>query len=209
MKASKDFIRSIPKVLLHDHLDGGVRASTVIDLAEKIGYTGLSTHDPAELDIWFQRGAQRGSLPLYLEGFVHTCAVMQTEEALERIAYECLEDMLNDGVCYCETRFAPLLHIKGTLNTNQVVTAVLRGLERGKADFGVHFGLILVALRHMTPANSLEVAALACEFRDKGVVGFDFAGMEKGYPPDSHIDAFNYITKHHFNITCHAGKIKS
>ena len=110
MKLSKDFIRTIPKVLLHDHLDGGVRPQTVIDLAKDQKYDKLPTSDPGELDQWFQRGAQRGSLPLFLEGFEHTCGVMQTEEALERVAYETVEDMKKDGVVYFETRFAPMFH---------------------------------------------------------------------------------------------------
>ncbi len=206
MTLTKEFIRSFPKVLLHDHLDGGVRAQTIIDLSILQGYDKLPTHDPVELNKWFQRGAQRGNLPMYLEGFEHSCAVMQTEEALERIAYETLEDMKNDGVWYLETRFAPLFHIEKGLSLAAVVTAVLKGLERGKKDFGVHYGLILVALRHMSPEFSVQIAELSVLFRGKGVVGFDFAGAEKGFPPVHHIEAFNLIQKNHFNITIHAGE---
>lgn len=168
MKSSKEFIRGIPKVLLHDHLDGGLRIGTVIDLAIQQGYSKLPSHNPVELRDWFHRGAQRGSLPMYLEGFEHTIAVMQTKESLERIAYEFLEDMNIDGVCYVETRFAPLFHTKEGLSCIDVVNAVLKGLERGKKDFGVHYGLILVALRHMTPEDSLQVAELSVLFRDQG-----------------------------------------
>ncbi len=206
MKLSKEFIRTIPKVLLHDHLDGGVRPQTVIELAKEQKYAKLPTNDPGELDQWFQRGAQRGSLPLFLEGFEHTCGVMRTEEALERVAYETVEDMKNDGVVYFETRFAPMFHTGSGLSVSRIIKSVLRGLERGKNDFGVHYGVIICAMRHMEPAVSLEVAELAVEFRNQGVVGFDLAGEEGGYPPKKHVDAFHYIQRENFNITIHAGE---
>lgn len=206
MSLSEDVIRRIPKVLLHDHLDGGVRPETIIDLAKAQKYDKLPTDDPHELKNWFQRGAQRGSLPMYLEGFEHTCGVMQTFEALERVAYETLEDMVHDGVYYVETRFAPLLHILGGLSIEDVVSAVLRGLERGKTDFGVHYGVILVALRNMAPDASMKIAELSVKYRAEGVVGFDFAGAEKGFPASHHIEAFRFITQSHFNTTIHAGE---
>ncbi len=206
MKYSKEFLRKVPKVLLHDHLDGGVRAQTVIDLAKEQGYTNLPTTDAGELADWFHRGATRGSLPLFLEGFEHTCGVMQTEEALERVAYEMMEDMKNDGVVYVETRFAPEFHIQRGLHHETVVWSVLRGLERGKKDFGVDFGIILCAMRNMEPHFSEEIAELAVDFRDRGVVGFDLAGEEGGYPPKKHVDAFHYIQRENFNITIHAGE---
>jgi adenosine deaminase len=156
MKLSKEFIQTIPKVLLHDHLDGGVRPQTVIDLAKEQGYNKLPTSDAAELDLWFQRGAQRGSLPLFLEGFEHTCGVMVTEEALERVAYETVEDMKNDGVVYFETRFAPVFHTGKGLSVSRIVKSVLKGLERGKKEFGVHYGVIICAMRHMEPSVSLK-----------------------------------------------------
>ncbi|MBI5463701.1 MAG: adenosine deaminase [Ignavibacteriales bacterium] len=205
-KLTKNFLRALPKVLLHDHLDGGVRPQTVIELAKDQRYGKLPTNDPGELDTWFQRGAQRGSLPLFLEGFEHTCGVMQTEEALERVAYETVEDMKKDGVVYLETRFAPVFHTSKGLDTYKVTRAVLKGLERGKKDFGVEFGLIICAMRNMDPALSLEMAELACDFRAQGVVGFDLAGEEGGYPPKKHIEAFHYIQRQNFNITVHAGE---
>ncbi len=204
MKLSEKTIRSLPKVLLHDHLDGGVRPQTVIDLAKEIKYTKLPTTNAEELNQWFQRGAKRGSLPLYLEGFAHTCGVMQTEEALERVAYEMMEDMCNDGVVYVETRFAPVFHTDKGLHWEEIVTAVLKGLERGRKDFGVEFGLIICAMRNMT--LSQEMAELAIDFRERGVVGFDLAGEEGGYPPKKHVDAFHYIQRENFNITVHAGE---
>ena len=206
MKLTRNFLRTVPKVLLHDHLDGGVRPQTVIELAKDQKYTKLPTKDAGELAVWFQRGAQRGSLPLFLEGFEHTCGVMQTEEALERVAYETLEDMKNDGVVYLETRFAPVFHRQKGLHNETIVKAVLRGLERGNKDFGVDYGLIICAMRSMDPKISQEIAELAVDFRSQGVVGFDLAGEEGGYPPKKHIDAFHYIQRENFNITVHAGE---
>ena len=206
MKLTRSLLRTVPKVLLHDHLDGGVRPQTVIELAKDQKYTKLPTKDPRELAEWFQRGAQRGSLPLFLEGFEHTCGVMQTEEALERVAYETLGDMKDDGVVYLETRFAPVFHRDKGLHNETIVRAVLRGLERGKKDFGVHYGLILCAMRNMEPKVSQEIAELAVDFRNQGVVGFDLAGEEGGYPPKKHVDSFHYIQRENFNITVHAGE---
>jgi len=203
-QSSEPIIRSLPKVLLHDHLDGGLRPRTIIELARDQGYTALPTSDPGELADWFHRGAQRGSLPLYLEGFAHTCGVMQTEEAIERVAYEMLEDMRDDGVVYVETRFAPVFHTSNGLHWDDVVSAVLKGLERGRKDFGVDYGLIICAMRNMKLSE--EMAELAVDFRDRGVVGFDLAGEEGGFPPKKHIDAFHYIQRANFNITIHAGE---
>jgi adenosine deaminase len=164
----------------------------------------LPTEDPDELAAWFFRGANQGSLPKYLEGFAHTIAVMQTPEALERVAYEQVEDLKNDGVVYFETRFAPVFHTTAGLTHEQIVAAVLRGLERGEEDFGVPSGLIICAMRNMNV--SLEMAELAVDFRQRGVVGFDLAGEEGGYPPKKHIEAFHYIQRQNFNITVHAGE---
>jgi adenosine deaminase len=204
MTKADTLLRSLPKVLLHDHLDGGLRTQTVIELASDHRYRALPTTDAGELAKWFHRGARRGSLPLYLEGFIHTCGVMQTEEALERVAYEMMEDMHTDGVVYVETRFAPVFHCSKGLHSDEVVNAVLRGLERGKNDFGVEYGLIICAMRNMQ--LSQEMAELAVDFRERGVVGFDLAGEEGGFPPKKHVDAFHYIQRENFNITIHAGE---
>lgn len=204
MSLTADIIREVPKVLLHDHLDGGLRPQTVIDLAADIGYTALPTKDPEELRQWFFRGANKGSLVEYLQGFQHTCAVMQTRAALERVAYEMMEDMRRDGVCYVETRFAPVLHTDRGLHWEDVVNAVLAGLERGRQDFGVRYGVIICAMRNMQ--LSLEMAELAVDFRRRGVVGVDLAGEEGGYPPKKHVEAFEYIQRENFNITIHAGE---
>jgi adenosine deaminase len=204
MKLTEKFIRTLPKVLLHDHLDGGLRPQTIVELARDAKYKKLPTEDPGELAEMLHEGARRGSLPLYLEGFKYTCGVMQSEEALERVAYEMMEDMKKDGVVYIETRFAPVFHTAKKLHWENIVTAVLRGLERGKKDFGVEYGLILCAMRHMQVSQ--EIAELAVDFRDRGVVGFDLAGEEGGYPPKKHVDAFHYIQRSNFNITIHAGE---
>ena len=201
---TEEIIRSVPKVLLHDHLDGGLRAETVIELAKSVKYNKLPTKDPGELAALFHRGANKGNLVEYLQGFEHTTAVMQTKEGLERVAYEMMEDMKNDGVCYVETRFAPVFHTSKGLYNEDVVNAVLNGLEKGSKDFGVGYGLILCGMRNMK--NTLEIAELAVNFRNQGVVGFDLAGEEGGYPPKKHIEAFQFIQRANFNITIHAGE---
>ena len=204
MELTAEVLNSLPKVLLHEHLDGVLRPATVVELAGSANYTGLPTEDPGLLAQWFHRGANQGSLSKYLEGFAHTIAVMQTEEALERVAYEQAEDAKTDGVVYFETRFAPLFHTQQGLTHQQVVSAVLRGLEKGRKEFGVSSGLIICAMRNMDV--SLEMAELAVDFRDRGVIGFDLAGEEGGFPPKKHVDAFHFIQRQNFNITIHAGE---
>ncbi|MEM6910315.1 MAG: adenosine deaminase [Verrucomicrobiota bacterium] len=196
--------RALPKVLLHEHLDGGLRPATVIELARENGYHGLPTQDPEDLATWFHRGAKRGNLPEYLEGFAHTIAVMQTAEALERVAYEFLEDMAADGVFYAEIRFAPVFHTEAGLTQDEVVAAVVAGLTRGGQAFGVEWGVIICAMRNRR--DSLEAAQLAISWRGRGVVGFDLAGEEAGYPPKDHLEAFQTIHRANFNITLHAGE---
>lgn len=204
MRLDERVLQALPKVLLHEHLDGVLRPTTVIELARAADYKELPTEDPRALAHWFHRGANQGSLPKYLEGFAHTIAVMQTEEALECVAYEQAEDLSRDGVVYFETRFAPLFHTQKGLTHQQVVSAVLKGLERGRKDFGVRSGLIICAMRNMDV--SLEMAELAVDFRGRGVIGFDLAGEEGGFPPKKHVEAFHYIQRQNFNITIHAGE---
>jgi adenosine deaminase len=201
---TEEIIKTIPKVLLHDHLDGGLRPQTIIDLAKDLDYNKLPTKNADELAVWFHRGANKGNLVEYLQGFEHTTAVMQTKEGLERIAYEMMEDMRNGGVVYVETRFAPVYHRMKGLYYEDSVNAVLAGLERGKKDFGVGYGLILCGMRNMK--DTLDIAELAINFRNDGVVGFDLAGEEGGYPPKKHIEAFQHIQRANFNITVHAGE---
>ena len=197
-------MQAVPKVLLHEHLDGGLRPATVIGLADAVGYGELPTSDEGELAQWFHRGANKGSLPEYLEGFAHTIAVMQTREALERIAFEFIEDMHRDGVVYAEARFAPVFHTGRGLNQEAVVRSVISGLRRGERQYGVRWGLIICAMRDRT--DSLDAAELAINFRRDGVVGFDLAGEEEGHPPKRHIEAFQAAQRANFNITVHAGE---
>jgi adenosine deaminase len=193
MRLEESVLKVLPKVLLHEHLDGVLRPRTVIELAADTGYTELPTTDPEMLAQWFHHGANQGSLAKYLEGFKHTIAVMQTEESLERVAYEQAEDLSRDGVVYYETRFAPLFHTTKGLTHQQVVSAVLKGMARGRQDFGIQSGLLICAMRNMNV--SLEMAELAVDFRERG-----------GYPPKKHVDAFHYIQRENFNITVHAGE---
>jgi adenosine deaminase len=197
-------IRSAPKVLLHDHLDGGLRPGTVIELAREIGYGRLPSDDPAEVADWLQRGARRGHLNLYLDAFQHTVAVMQTREALVRIAAECAADLAADGVVYAEVRFAPELHVAGGLSLDEVTEAVLEGFRLGSEGRNITVYALLTAMR--TAARSLEIAELAVRHRDHGVVGFDIAGAEAGSPPSRHLDAFQYVARENFHITIHAGE---
>jgi adenosine deaminase len=199
-----DEIRAVPKVLLHDHLDGGLRPATIIELAGQTGYPGLPSADVAELTRWMSGVAQRGKLELYLEAFQHTVAVMQTREALIRVAAECAEDLAADGVVYAEVRFAPELHAGRGLSLDQVVEAVLEGFRRGSSGRGITVYALLTAMR--TAARSLEIAELAVRHRDAGVVGFDIAGAEAGSPPSRHLDAFQYVARENFHITIHAGE---
>ena len=197
-------IRAMPKVLLHDHLDGGLRPQTVIDLADEIGYDGLPSRDPAELAAALTAGAHRGHLNLYLDAFRHTVGVMQTADALRRVAREAAEDLADDGVVYAEVRFAPELHTELGLSLDEVVQAVTGGFRDGSADGRIQVRALLTAMR--TAARSLEIAELAVRHRDNGVVGFDIAGAEAGSPPSRHLDAFQYVHRENFHATIHAGE---
>jgi len=202
-------IRDAPKVLLHDHLDGGLRPSTVISLADAAGHTALPSTDPTELAGWFLGAAHSGSLVRYLETFGHTVAVMQTADALARVAAECAEDLAADGVVYAEVRFAPELHVEQGLMPDAVVEAVLEGFRIGTARAAqdgrrIRVGCLLTAMRHA--ARSREIAELAVRYRDAGVVGFDIAGAEAGFPPTRHLDAFEHVRQQNAHVTIHAGE---
>lgn len=204
-----DLIKQAPKALLHDHLDGGLRPATVLELAEQTGYADLPATDADELATFFRTAAHSGSLVRYLEPFAHTVGVMQTPEALHRVAYECVEDLAEDNVVYAEVRFAPELHIDGGLSLDAVVDAVLDGFAEGeKAAAGAGRPIVVrclvTAMRHA--ARSREIAELAVRFRDRGVVGFDIAGAEAGYPPSRHLDAFEYMRSNNARFTIHAGE---
>jgi adenosine deaminase len=204
-----DTVRRAPKALLHDHLDGGLRPATVIDLAGETGYHELPTEDVDELAAWFTRGADRKSLELYLETFAHTVGVMQTPDALARVAAECAEDLAADGICYAEVRFAPELHVERGLSLDEVVEAVQAGFAEGerraaRAGHPIVVRMLITAMRQF--ARSREIAELAVRWRDDGVVGFDVAGPEAGYRPTRYLEAFDHIRHENFHLTIHAGE---
>ena len=204
-----DQIRRAPKVLLHDHLDGGLRPGTIVELARDAGYSGLPETDPDKLGVWFAEAADSGSLERYLETFSHTVAVMQTRDALIRVARECAEDLAEDGVVYAEVRYAPEQHLDGGLSLEEVVEAVNEGFRQGEllareSGRRIRVGALLTAMRHA--ARSLEIAELANRYRDLGVVGFDIAGAEAGFPPTRHLDAFEYLKRENNHFTIHAGE---
>jgi adenosine deaminase len=204
-----DTIREAPKALLHDHLDGGLRPATVIDLAREYGYRDLPTEDVDELATWFRRGADRKSLELYLETFQHTFGVMQDYDAIVRVAAECAEDLAADGVVYAEVRYAPELSVGKGLTLDEVVKANLEGFRIGAeraaaAGHPITIRALVTAMRQA--ARSMEIAELAVRWRDDGVVGFDIAGPEAGYRPTRHLDAFEYVRRENFHITIHAGE---
>ena len=202
-------IRQAPKALLHDHLDGGLRPSTVVDLAAEYGYDALPTRDSDELALWFRRGADRKSLELYLETFAHTVGVLQEKDAIVRVAAECVEDLAADGVAYAEVRYAPELSVERGLTLDEVVEANLEGFRLGMdraaaAGRPILVKALVTAMRQA--ARSVEVAECAIRWRDAGVVGFDIAGPEAGYRPTRHMEAFDLIRHENFHITIHAGE---
>jgi adenosine deaminase len=201
-------ILKAPKALLHDHLDGGLRPATVVELADEIGHP-LPAGDADALGRWFAVSAHSGSLERYLETFAHTVGVMQTASALERVARECALDLAADGVVYAEVRFAPEQHLQRGLVLEEVVESVLAGFAAGAAQATavgtpIRVGTLLTAMRHA--ARSMEIAELAVRYRDAGVVGFDIAGAEAGFPPTRHLDAFEYLQRENFHFTIHAGE---
>ncbi|HET7070868.1 MAG TPA: adenosine deaminase [Nocardioides sp.] len=204
-RPGRDEILRAPKVLLHDHLDGGLRPRTVLELAADVGHA-LPAHDEEALGRWFAESADSGSLVRYLETFEHTVAVMQTEDAIERVARECVADLAADGVVYAEVRYAPEQHVSAGLTLDQVVGAVRSGFEAGMvdADGRIVVRQLLTAMRHQ--ARSREIAELSVAWRDAGVVGFDIAGAEAGFPPTRHLDAFEYLQRQNSHFTIHAGE---
>jgi adenosine deaminase len=202
-------IRTAPKALLHDHLDGGLRPATIVDLAREYGYAKLPTTDVDELGAWIRRGADRKSLELYLETFEHTFGVMQDRDAIIRVAAECAEDLAADGVVYAEVRYAPELSTEKGLTLDEVVEANLEGFRIGSAKAAaaghpIVMRALVTAMRQA--ARSVEVAECAVRWRDAGVVGFDIAGPEAGYRPTRHLEAFDKVRHENFHITIHAGE---
>lgn len=202
-------IRQAPKALLHDHLDGGLRPATVLELAADCGYADLPATDAEALGAWFRDAADSGSLERYLETFAHTVAVMQTPAGLRRVASECAQDLAADGVVYAEVRFAPEQHLEAGLSLDEVVEHTLAGFREGEAIAAAEgrpivVTCLLTAMRHA--ARSREIAELTVRWRDRGVGGFDIAGAEAGYPPSRHLDAFEYMRANSAHFTIHAGE---
>jgi adenosine deaminase len=202
-------IQRAPKALLHDHLDGGVRPQTILEIADEVGYAALPAPDAERLGAWFRESADSGSLVRYLETFDHTLAVMQTAEGLRRVARECVLDLAADGVVYAESRYAPEQHLSAGLSLEEVVEAVNAGFREGeeeaaRAGTPIRVVALLTAMRHA--AKSTEIAELAVRYRDRGVAGFDIAGAEAGFPPTRHLDAFEYLRRENAHFTIHAGE---
>ena len=207
-RPSDDMIRRAPKVLLHDHLDGGLRPATIVEIAAEVGHE-LPVESADALRRWFVESADSGSLPRYLETFDHTVAVMQRAADLRRVARECVEDLAADGVVYAEVRYAPEQHLQGGLTLQEVVDAIREGFEEGEqaaaaAGTPIVARQLLTAMRHQ--ARSMEIAELMIANRDRGVLGFDIAGAEAGYPPTRHLDAFEYLQRENAHFTIHAGE---
>ncbi|MEO8519041.1 MAG: adenosine deaminase, partial [Dermatophilaceae bacterium] len=202
-------LRRVPKALLHDHLDGGLRPQTIIELAEAVGYQGLPVQEPDALGAWFRGSADSGSLERYLETFAQTLAVMQTLDGLHRVASECVQDLAADGVVYAEVRYAPEQHLEAGLSLEDVVEAVNAGFRDGEriaAASGqrIRVTALLTAMRQA--AKGTEIARLVVRYRDEGVSGFDIAGAEAGFPPTRHLDAFEYLRRENAHFTIHAGE---
>ncbi len=208
MTPTAEQVAAAPKIVLHDHLDGGLRPATVVELAAEVGHQ-LPAAGADALGAWFRDSADSGSLERYLETFAHTVGVMQTRDALMRVARECAVDLAADGVVYAEVRYAPEQHLEGGLDLDEVVAAVEAGFREGEAQAAeagrpIRVGTLVTAMRHA--ARSLEIAELAVRHRDGGVVGFDIAGAEAGFPPSRHLDAFSYLHRENFPVTIHAGE---
>ena len=197
-------MKELPKVLLHDHLDGGLRPETIIEIADEIGYQALPTKLSSELADWFQAACDSGSLERYLETFSHTIAVMQREKDIVRIAKETVIDLAEDGVVYAEVRVAPEHFTKKGLRLEQITEAMLEGYRLGEVETGLKVCTILCSMRNWD--KSQEVAELVVRYRDQGVVGFDIAGPELGYPPTLQQEVFDYLRSHEVPYTIHAGE---
>jgi len=205
MKIPASVLRRLPKTDLHLHLDGSLRPRTVWELAQG-QKVKLRAKTPRELDAMLRAGVRTKSLAEYLKIFDITLSVLQELEALRRISYELVEDAAQENCRHIEVRFSPILHQQRGLKNNAILEAVIEGLQRGSREFRVSTGVIICGMRNISPARSLELAELAVEYREKGIVGFDLAGEEKDFPAKHHRDAFQLVLNHNINSTVHAGE---
>ena len=204
IEVTREKLQALPKAELHVHLDGSLRPSTMLELASAQGVS-LPASEPDELANAIRATGSKG-LVEYLEKFAVTLSVMQTPGALERTAYELAEDSAGENTRYIEVRYSPALHTDGGMSLQEAVSAPLRGLARAEDDFGIRTGLIICGIRSLEPSVSLQLAELAVEFMDQGVVAFDLAGAEAGNPAREHLAAFQHATEHNLSLTLHAGE---
>jgi adenosine deaminase len=205
MALSLTLLEQLPKTDLHVHLDGSLRLSTILELAEQDNIE-LPATDPDGLSRSMHLGENTGSLVEYLKAFDITLRVMQTEDSLRRIAYELAEDAAKENVRYMEVRYAPMLHTRKGLRLTQVVEAVLEGLNQGQASFGIQSNIIICGIRNISPESSLEMAQLAVAYKNRGVVAFDLAGAEYDHPAKHHLPSFQLVRDNNINVTIHAGE---
>ena len=205
MKITDSVLNQLPKVELHCHLDGSLRIETIIDLAKK-NKINLPYTNKKDLQKALPIGKKRVTLEEYIARFDITLSVMQTPSALNRIAYELIEDVSKENVRYIEVRYSPILHTKNGMTLEEAIISVRNGLEKGKKDFGVKSGIIICGIRHISPQASLKLADLCVKFKNKGVVGFDLAGAEENFPAKDHREAFYMILNNNINATIHAGE---
>jgi len=199
------FFEELPKTDLHVHLDGSLRLSTLLELAEEQGVELPST-DPSELKHKLHLGENTGSLVEYLKAFETTLKVLQTEDSLIRVARELAEDAANEHVKYMEVRYAPMLHTRQGLRITAVVEAVLEGLWQAKESHGIESNVIICGIRNISPESSIEMAQLAVAYKNRGVVAFDLAGAEYDHPAKHHLPAFQLVRANNINVTIHAGE---
>jgi adenosine deaminase len=207
-KPNEAQVKRLPKALLHDHLDGGLRPETIIEISQEIGHE-LPTYDARELAEWFRSSCDSGSLVLYLETFAHTVAVMQRRQDIVRVARECAIDLARDGVVYAEVRMAPELLTEKGLSLTEIIEAILEGFREGEKaakEEGNRIRIFSLLCGMRQNDRSQEVAELAVKYRDKGVVGFDIAGPEDGFPPSDQLDTFEYLRRENAHFTIHAGE---
>jgi adenosine deaminase len=200
-----ELIEKLPKTDLHVHLDGSLRLSTILELADQERIE-LPAHDEDGLRKAMNLGKHCESLVEYLKAFDVTLRVMQTADSLTRIAYELAEDAAKENVRYMEVRYAPMLHTQRGLKLTAVVEAVLEGLRAAQERFGIESAVIICGIRNVSPESSLEMAELAVAYKGRGVVGFDLAGAEYDNPAKHHKKAFQLVRDNNINVTIHAGE---